>query len=453
MSVELTLVARPRAGRAGKTWGEDSALVRYASAMTRTRDRSRRFDIVLWGATGFTGQLTAEYLLRRHAGEGLRIALAGRNEDKLRGVRGELAQVSDEAEGFELLTGDSHDRASLDAIATQTEVVCTTVGPYAKHGADLVAACVEAGTDYCDLTGEPQFIRRMIEQHHERAIETGARIVNCCGFDSIPSDIGTWMLVHEAKERHGITLDEVKLITGRIKGGVSGGTVASMMQVLADVKQDRSILRKIGNPYGLNPEGERSGPDQGDQRGVRYDDDLPGWTGPFMMAAINSRIVRRSNALLGYPYGREFRYSECSGTGRGAKGLLRASTLAAGMAGAMAGIAFGPTRTLMMKKLPSPGEGPSRQEREAGSFTIHLIGKGRTESGQAATIRGRVVGKADPGYGETSKMLGESALCLALDGDALGTPGGLGTPAATMGTHLLARLREQGMEFTVDEPA
>lgn len=421
--------------------------------MPRTRDRSRRFDIVLWGATGFTGQLTAEYLLRRHEGEGLRIALAGRNEDKLRRVQQELAQVSKEAEAFELLTGDSHDRASLDAIATQAEVVCTTVGPYAKYGAELVAACVEAGTDYCDLTGEPQFIRRMVEEQHERAVETGARIVNCCGFDSIPSDIGTWTLFHEAKDRFGITLEEVKLITGRMKGGVSGGTVASMMQVLEDVKADRSILRKIGNPYGLNPEGERRGPDGSDQRGVRYDDDLPGWTGPFMMAAINSRIVRRSNALLGYPYGREFRYSECSGTGRGAKGFVRASTLAAGTAGAMAGIAFGPTRSLMEKKLPAPGEGPSRAEREAGSFVIHLIGKGRTESGRPTSVRGRVVGKADPGYGETAKMLGESALCLAIDGAKLNAPGGLGTPAATMGKHLLERLRAQDMEFTVEDPS
>lgn len=421
--------------------------------MVRSRDRSRRFDVVLWGATGFTGQLTAEYILRRHAGQGLRIALAGRNMTKLERVREELAAVNAEAEAFTLLTGDSHDRASLDAIATEAEVVCTTVGPYAKYGAELVAACVEAGTDYCDLTGEPQFVRRMIDEHHERAVETGARIVHCCGFDSIPSDLGTWTMVHESKERFGVTLDEVKLITGRIKGGVSGGTIASMLQVLEDVKADRSILRKIGNPYGLNPEGERRGPDQGDQKGVRYDDDLPGWTGPFVMASINTRVVRRSNALLGYPYGRDFRYSECTGTGRGPKGLMRASTLAAGMAGMMAGVAFEPTRKLLMKKLPSPGEGPSREQREAGSFLLHLIGRGRTKAGQPTIVRGRVVGKADPGYGETAKMLGESALCLALDGSALGTPGGMGTPAATMGMHLLDRLRDQGMEFIVDAPS
>ena len=421
--------------------------------MARSRTRSRRFDVVLWGATGFTGQLTAEYILRRHAGEGLRIALAGRNTAKLEQVRRALADVDAEAEGFGLLTGDSHDRASLDAIVRDTEVVCTTVGPYAKYGAELVAACVKAGTDYCDLTGEPQFVRRMIDEHHEHAVDTGSRIVHCCGFDSIPSDLGTWTMVHEAKARFGVTLDEVKLITGRIKGGVSGGTIASMLQVLEDVKADRSILRKIGNPYGLNPEGERRGPDQGDQKGVRYDDDLPGWTGPFVMASINTRVVRRSNALLGYPYGRDFRYSECMGTGRGPKGLARATTLAAGVAGMMAGIAFEPTRKLLMKKLPAPGEGPSREQREEGSFLLHLLGRGRTESGQPATVRGRVVGKADPGYGETAKMLGESALCLALDGEALGTPGGMGTPAATMGEHLLARLRGQGMEFVVDDPA
>ncbi len=421
--------------------------------LPRTRDRSRRFDVVLWGATGFTGQITAEYLLRRHAGEGLRIALAGRNASKLERVRGELASIDAEAKTFELLTGDSHDRESLDAIARSTDVVCSTVGPYAKYGADLVAACVEAGTDYCDLTGEPQFVRRMIDAHQVRTGETGARIVHCCGFDSIPSDLGTWNLVHEARERFGVALDEVKLITGRIKGGVSGGTVASMLQVIEEVKADRGILRILGNPYGLNPKGERRGPDQSDQRGVRYDDDLPGWTGPFMMAGINTRVVRRSNALLGYAYGREFRYSESSGTGRGTKGWMRASSLAAGMAGVMAGAAFEPTRKLLMKKLPAPGEGPSREQREKGSFVIHLIGKGRTESGRATTVRGKVVGKADPGYGETAKMLGESALCLAVDGQQLDAAGGIGTPAATMGALLLERLRHQGMEFVVDAPS
>ncbi len=427
----------------------------YGSAMTspRQRNRSRRFDVVLWGATGFTGQLTAEYLLRRHAGEGLRIALAGRNIGKLERVRDELSAVDKEAASFELLRGDSHDRASLDAIAKEAEVVCSTVGPYSKYGAALVEAVAAAGTDYCDLTGEPQFVRAMIDAHHARAEQTGARIVHCCGFDSIPSDLGTWNVVHQAKERFDITLDEVKLITGRMKGGVSGGTIASMMQVLEDVKKDRSILRKIGNPYGLNPEGERRGPDQSDQKGVRYDDDLPGWTGPFVMAAINTRVVRRSNALLDYSYGREFRYSECSGTGRGAKGLMRATALAAGVTAMMAGSAFGPTRDLIVGRLPAPGEGPSRDAREAGSFVLHLIGKGRTSSGQAVTVRSKVVGKADPGYGETAKMLGESALCLALDGDELDAPGGIRTPASTMGRHLLARLRRQGMEFPVDEPA
>jgi len=429
------------------------AAVRYGSLMTRSRNRSRRFDVVLWGATGFTGKLTAEYLLQRHAGQGLRIALAGRNADKLERVRQELASVDPEAKTFELLTGDSHDRASLDAITKDAEVVCTTVGPYAKYGKALVESCVEAGTDYCDLTGEPQFVRAMIDEHHARAVETGARIVHCCGFDSIPSDLGTWNLVQEAKERFGIALDEVKLITGRMKGGVSGGTIASMLQVVEDAKADRSILRVLGNPYGLNPQGERRGPDTSDQRGVRYDDDLPGWTGPFVMASINTRVVRRSNALLGYPYGREFRYSECSGTGGGPKGLMRATSLAAGVTGLMAGITFAPTRNLIMRKLPSPGEGPTREQREAGSFVLHLIGRGRTETGQPAQVRSRVVGKADPGYGETAKMLGESALCLALDGDALESPGGMGTPAATMGKPLLARLRHQGMEFVVDPPS
>jgi short subunit dehydrogenase-like uncharacterized protein len=412
-------------------------------ATARTRDRSRRFDIVLWGATGFTGRLTAEYLARTHAGEGLRIALGGRNRQRLDEVRSALVALDPSAQ-LEVLVGDSHDPASLEAIARDAEVVCSTVGPYAKYGGPLVAACVEAGTDYCDLTGEPQFVRAMIDQHHERAQQTGARIVHCCGFDSIPSDLGTWMLVREAKAQFDLRLDEVKLITGRVRGGVSGGTIASMMQVIEDVKADRSILRKIGNPYGLNPEGERRGPDRGDQKGVRYDADLPGWTGPFVMASINTRVVRRTNALLDYAYGRDFRYSECSGTGEGPAGLLRATALAGGVAGMMAGAAFEPTRKLLMRKLPAPGQGPSAAKREAGSFELHLIGKA---TGGAKTVRGRVVGTSDPGYGETAKMLGESALCLALDGGALEAPGGIGTPAFVMGQHLLNRLRTRGMTF------
>ncbi len=420
--------------------------------LPRLRNRSRRFDLVLWGATGFTGQLTAEYILRRHGDEGIRLALAGRNADKLARVREQLAQAVPAASELELLTADSHDRASLDAIARDTEVVCTTVGPYAKHGADLVAACVDAGTDYCDLTGEPQFVRRMIDAHHARAVETGARIVHCCGFDSIPSDLGTWTLMEEAKERFGIMLEEVKLITGRMKGGVSGGTIASLFGVIDEAREDRSVLRKIGNPYALNPEGERKGPDVSDQKGIRYDEDLPGWTGPFVMASINTRVVRRTNALLRYPYGRDFRYSECSGTGPGAKGWMRAATLAGGVSGMMLGASFGITRKLLMTKLPAPGEGPSKSEREAGGFELHLIGKGRDASGDRAVVRATVVGRADPGYGETAKMLGESALCLALDGDTLDTPGGMGTPAATMGRALLQRLRAQDMEFSVSEP-
>lgn len=420
--------------------------------LPRTRNRSRRFDLVLWGATGFTGRLTAEYILREHGGKGVRMALAGRNRSKLEAIRDDLAQRLPEAAKLELLTADSHDRASLDALAAEAEVICSTVGPYAKYGHDLVAACVDAGTDYCDLTGEPQFVRGMIDTHQAAAKQTGARIVHCCGFDSIPSDLGTWTLVEEASQRFGVTINEVKLITGRIRGGVSGGTIASMMGIIDEVRADRSILRKIGNPYALNPQGERRGPDQSDQKGIRFDDDLPGWTGPFLMASINTRVVRRTNALLGYRYGRDFRYSECSGTGTGVKGWSRAAALAGGVAGGMLGASFGPTRKLLMTKLPAPGEGPSQAERDAGGFTLHLIGKGQDADGKAATIRAKVVGLSDPGYGETAKMLGESALCLALDGGELEAQGGIGTPASVMGDTLLGRLRGQGMRFDVEAP-
>lgn len=412
----------------------------------RNRNRARKFDVVLLGATGFTGQLVAEYLAEHYGKRNIDIALAGRNEAKLRGVRTDLVQRFGIPE-WPILIADSFDREALESMAKDTEVVCTTVGPYSKYGADLVAACVQAGTDYCDLTGETPFIRAMMDKHHERARETGARIVHCCGFDSIPSDIGTWMMQKAMREQHDGVLHEVKFFAGESKGGFSGGTAASMMLIAESARRDPSIRKILGHPYGLNPEGERSGPDGSDQVGVRFDKDLGMWTAPFVMAAINTRIVRRSNALLGFPYGRDFRYSEVLSTGKGPKGLAMASMMTGGITAFLAAAAFDPTRKVLAKRLPQPGQGPSKADREAGFFVSRLIGKGTAADGRAVEIRGRVEGKKDPGYGETAKMLGESALCLALDGADLDSPGGILTPASAMGDRLLARLREAGMVF------
>ena len=408
--------------------------------LPRKRDRSREFDIVLWGASGFTGKLVAEYLVRNYVGgdTGLRLALAGRNEEKVRAVAAEVG-----APDLPVLVGDSFDGASLDALASKAEVVITTVGPYAKYGAEMVAACVRNGTDYCDLTGESHFIRSMIDAHQEEAEKTGARIVCSCGFDSIPSDLGTLMMQEAFKERHGRYASQVKLAAGKMSGGPSGGTIASMTNMVDEVKANPSVRKVLGDPYALNPKGVR-GPDKGDQNGVRYDKDFGTWTGPFLMAGINTRVVRRSHALLGSPWGDDFRYSEVMSTGTGPKGWARAASFAGGIGALLAGLAFDPTRRLIEKRLPSPGEGPSQEARDNGFFTLRLVALG-----DGKVVRGLVADQRDPGYSSTAVMLAESALCLVLEGAELDAPGGIRTPASTMGMRLVDRLGAAGLRFEV----
>lgn len=407
---------------------------------------SRPFDLVLFGATGFTGQLVAAYLAE-HAPSDLKWALAGRNLDKLRAVRSELAATHAGIAELPLEVVDASDAAGLKRLAEQSRAVCTTVGPYARYGGPLVAACAAAGTHYCDLTGEVQFVRRTIDQHHETAAKTGARIVHCCGFDSIPSDLGCFMTA-ERLVQEGARPEEVRFLVGRAKGGFSGGTIASMVQLMEEMQADRDVRRLAARPYALDPDPKRKGPDGSDQMGVGRDDGLGTWTAPFVMASINTRIVRRSLALRGHPYGEDFRYSEVMSTGKGPAGLIRATGITVGIGGFLAAMQVGPLRKLLTQRvLPAPGEGPSEAEREAGHFTVHLLGSGRKPDGSRMEVRGKVVGKKDPGYGETSKMLAESALCLALDGDELPAAAGVLTPSTAMGTVLLERLRAAGMAF------
>ncbi|MGB5510098.1 MAG: saccharopine dehydrogenase NADP-binding domain-containing protein, partial [Woeseiaceae bacterium] len=281
----------------------------------------REFDVIVWGATGFTGKLVAEYLLRQYgAGAELDWAIAGRNEKKLEGLREELG---DAAAGLPIFIADSANRDSLLQLATRTRVVLTTVGPYALYGSELVDACVEAGTHYCDLAGEVQWIRKMIDQHHDRAQETGARIVHCCGFDSVPMDMGAWFLQHEAKQRFGEYCKSITLLVKATKGAASGGTLASMMNILEESSKDRAVARILVDPYSLNPKGERDGPDERDQTGTIYRDDVKSWTAPFVMAGVNTTVVRRSHALAGYPYGKDVRYAEAIMTGSGLGGRLK----------------------------------------------------------------------------------------------------------------------------------
>jgi short subunit dehydrogenase-like uncharacterized protein len=403
----------------------------------------RDFDVVIWGATGFTGELVAQYFAR-HRPEGLRWAIAGRNQTKLENIRAGLCEIDDTLGELELLTGDSHDAASLDVIAARATVVVSTVGPFAKYGSELVAACVKNGTHYCDITGESHWVRRMIDAHHDEARKTGARIVHCCGFDSIPSDIGCQLLQLEARKQQGAPCSRTTLYVDRVKGAMSGGTLATMGNLMEEATRDRSIRRILGDPYALNPEGERHGPDGADQTGIGREPG-GGWTAPFVMAAINTRIVRRSNALMGYPYGKDFRYQELMRFPPGAKGLMMATALTGSLATFTALMVAGPTRRLLSKTvLPKPGSGPSRHDRENGFYRLRLVG-----SGGPRDIVVRVEGDADPGYGDTAKMIGQSALCLALDGDALESEGGVLTPASAMGSVLLERLRGAGMRFDV----
>lgn len=405
---------------------------------------ARELDIVIWGATGFTGALVAEYLAERYGSAApFRWAIGGRSRDKLEAVRTRLGSA---AADLPLIVGDSEDESFLAALAGRASVVCSTVGPYALYGSKLVAACVAAGTHYCDLTGELQWIRRMIDRHGEAAARSGARIVHSCGFDSIPSDIGVFFLQREMQRAHGVPCRRIKYGMRRFRGGFSGGTAASLLAMMEEVSRDKDVRGLLADPYGLNPQGERSGPDGADSLKPEYDSDFQSWAGPFVMAALNTRIVRRTNALLDYAYGRDFRYSESLLTGRGAGGMARAVAMAAGQGAAMGAGAVGPLRKLLGRVVPKPGEGPSKSERDNGFFDIELYGEHPTE--HARSLRARVYGDRDPGYGSTSKMLGESAVCLALDDLSVG--GGFWTTAAAMGEPLLKRLHDNaGVTFSL----
>ncbi|HKK03975.1 MAG TPA: saccharopine dehydrogenase NADP-binding domain-containing protein [Gammaproteobacteria bacterium] len=397
---------------------------------------AREFDLILWGASGFTGRLVAEHLARVGPSRKLRWAAGGRNAEKLAAV---LAEIG--APEVPVVLADSHDPASLAAMVKRTRAVCSTVGPYALYGSELVAACAAAGTHYCDLCGEVHWMRHMIDAHEARAAKTGARLVHSCGFDSIPSDLGTLFLQQRAIERYGSPCGSVKLFVRRMKGSFSGGTVASMLNALQTARDDPGERRVMGHPYALNPAGEQQGPGGRDQARPMKDPDAESWTAPFVMAAVNTRIVRRSHALMGWPWGRRFRYSESTLTGPGAAGLARAAALTAALGAFMAAASLRPTRALMQRLLlPDPGEGPDEAAREAGGFEMQLIG--RHPQAPRRRLEARVTGKRDPGYGATARMLGEAAMCLALEEARLPVGGGSWTPATAFGELLNERLGE-----------
>ena len=404
---------------------------------------ARPLDLALFGATGFVGRLTAEYLARA-APDGVRIGLAGRSRERLEEVRDSLGP---RAADWPLHVADSSDPASLDALARAARVLVTTVGPYRRYGLPVVEACARAGTHYADLTGEVLFMHEAIERFDAPARASGARIVHTCGFDSIPSDLGV-LLLHEAARADGAgDLEKVTLVVRGMKGGPSGGTIASMKGMVDDARADPALRRILGDPYALSPK-RTAEPDLGPQRelqGIEHDDELGVWVAPFVMASINTRVVRRSNALQDFAYGRGLRYREVMAAGSGPVGRAKAAAVAAGTGALAAGLAFGPARMVLDRVLPAPGEGPSEQARRTGFFKIDV--HGRTSSGRRYVCR--VSAQGDPGYQATSVMLGESALCLLLDADRLPPRAGVLTPATAMGGVLVERLRAAGQTLEV----
>jgi short subunit dehydrogenase-like uncharacterized protein len=401
----------------------------------------RELDVVVYGASGFVGRLTAEYLAA-HAPAGVRIGLGGRTESRLAEVRASLGSA---ASSWPLVVADSSDREALRALASRTSVVATTVGPYAAYGLPLVEACAAAGTHYADLSGEVLFMREAIDRFDAVAAGSGARIVHACGFDSIPSDLGVLLLATAARDAGAGELEDATMVVRSMRGGFSGGTLASMKGQLDEMRSDKAKARVAADPYALSPDRSAEPSDLGDERDLRsveHDAEL-GWLAPFVMASINTRVVRRSNALQDWAYGRRFKYREVMGFRDSWDGAAKAGGVLAGVAGLAAGLSFGPSRAVLDRVLPSPGEGPSEKARENGSFKI--LHHARTSSGQV--FEARVAAQGDPGYKATAVMLGESALCLALDGERLPERAGVLTPATAMGHVLVERLRAAGQTY------
>jgi short subunit dehydrogenase-like uncharacterized protein len=389
---------------------------------------SSKFDIVVYGATGFTGQLVAEYLAEHYRDDGnLKWAMAGRSLDKLKSVRDAIGAPADTP----LIVADAADSASLKAMVEQTRSVITTVGPYQRYGEELLAACAATGTDYFDLCGEPIWMRQMIDKYEVAAKASGARIVFSCGFDSVPFELGAFFVQEEAKRVFGARSLRVKGRVRDFRGALSGGTAASAKATFDAVAKDISLIAILNDPFALTP--GFTGPKQPKGNRLAYEDDLQSWAAPFMMALINTRNVHRSNMLMDFPYGKEFVYDEMVLTGPGEKGEANAKRVLAANAEKT-----GPNA-------PKPGEGPSKEERENGRFDLLYI----AIAPDGRQVRAGVTGDRDPGYGSTSKMISECAICLLRD--ASDVPAGFWTPGAAMQHSLIKRLVDNaGLTFQVE---
>lgn len=423
-------------------------------------DTSKRpYAVVLYGATSFVGQITAHYLAqflsnKKSADDSEKSAvtwaIAGRDKEKLEKLQSELSKAQNNEETdkkVDIIIANSDDDTSLDEMTKQTQVIISTVGPYLKYGEPLIKSCVNNGTDYVDLTGEAIFIKDMMDKYQAKAQQTGARIVNSCGFDSIPSDLGVYFTQQQAEAKFNQQCDVIHMRVKAAKGGLSGGTIASMATIFEEVGKDKARRKQVANPYLLNDDTDAPNVRQDNVSKPEYDSEHQRWLAPFVMASINTRIVHRSNQLLGYEYGREFKYDEAMWMKDGVKGQLSSYAMSAGLLGFATAMMIKPSRELLSKHvLPKSGSGPSKSEQENGYFDIRFFG----ETSEKDSISTKVTGDKDPGYGSTSRMLAQSALCLAQDVTKAEVAGGFWTPASAMGNKLLTRLEDHaGLSFEV----
>lgn len=401
--------------------------------------------LIVFGATSFVGQILCRYLHELNHDGSLSWVMAARSEEKLKRLQQELG--GPHAPEYRL--ADAGNETQLRALCEEAGVIISTVGPYALYGEPLIKACVETGTDYCDLTGETQWIKRMIDRYESKARDSGARIVHCCGFDSIPSDLGVWFLQQQAQQQLGTHCQHIKMRVRTFKGGFSGGTVASMMNVAKEVASDSALRRDMADPYSLCPADSKPVVRQ-HKITAAMDEDVNSWIAPFVMEGINTRVVHRSNAMLGHPWGQDFLYDEAVMTGNEAKSRGWAKRTALGQTLMMVGFAVPPTRWLMSRFLPKPGEGPNPEMQRTGFFDLVFVG----HTSDKRTIRTTLYGERDPGYGATARMLGQAALCLRDDVSKADKPGGFWTPASALAELLIPRLeRDAGLSFKVESVA
>ena len=396
----------------------------------------KNFDVIIWGATSFTGKLVCEYIFSNYKTNEIKWAMAGRDKKKLEDVRSEIADTS-----VPILLADSFDENTLSDLVKQTKVMCSTVGPFSVYGTLLVDLCVRFKTNYCDITGEAHWIRTLIDNFHGEAKSKKIKIVNSCGFDSIPSDMGVYFIQNKIKKVYKNYAKSIKMRVAGIRGGISGGTYSSINNLLSEAYNDKTIFKVLNNPYGLNPNDKMEGLDKKDLRKIIFDKESNSWIYPFIMAGINTKIVRRSNALSNFQYGKDFRYEEAMMAGKGISGFWK--SILAVFPLAMIGLSPNSfLKKIVNLYMPKPGEGPGIEKRKNGFYNLRFY----ITIDEKRKAFAKVIGDSDPGYGSTSKMLAESALCLAFDN--LPENYGVVTPSFSMGDKLLNRLNENaGLKF------